>query len=577
MSSTVAAGGRAATRGLRLIVTVLAVTVGIGLLPLLAGRDPALAVLRARAAEREPDDAALESVRSELGLDDGPVRFLLEWLAGLARGDPGTSWVSGQPIAPQLVAALGVSLTLAAAAVAVAAMLAAAFATRPLLRGVTGDHGAARSTVPAALAAVPEFLLASILVVAVAVPLAALPTAGWDGPVHAVLPAIALGVPTGAILGTITVDSVRAVFGEPWVRTWRAAGITPARLAPAVLRRALAVVCGQLGLIFAGLLGGAVAVEVVFAVPGIGRLAADAALAQDLPVVQACLLVLLAIGVITGTLGERAQRVLLGPALDTAALTAAQPLPRGRLRGGLAASGLVAALGAAVVIALTTDPDTVNLAARLEPPSMAHPFGTDALGRDLLARLGHGALHTVGVAVAVTAATLAIGLAVGLLNPRRGGGLVDVVNAVPPVMAGLVVAAVAGPGTFSAALAVGCVVWAPLARHAQLLVAEHLAAPHLDGARAVGAGKTWLLTRHVLPAVLPPLLRHSLVRLPAIALALASLGFLGLGAQPPAPEWGRLLGEALPYADRAPWAVALPVLALAVLGAAALALGNRLR
>ncbi|WP_234425791.1 ABC transporter permease subunit, partial [Streptomyces kebangsaanensis] len=81
--------------------------------------------------------------------------------------------------------------------------------------------------------------------------------------------------------------------------------------------------------------------------------------------------------------------------------------------------------------------------------------------------------------------------------------------------------------------------------------------------------RTHLLRRHLLPAVLPPVTRHALLRLPGIALALASLGFLGLGAQPPSPEWGLLLAENQPYAERAPWAVLAPAAVLALLGALA--------
>ncbi|WP_146060172.1 ABC transporter permease subunit, partial [Streptomyces sp. SM5] len=84
-----------------------------------------------------------------------------------------------------------------------------------------------------------------------------------------------------------------------------------------------------------------------------------------------------------------------------------------------------------------------------------------------------------------------------------------------------------------------------------------------------GAGRVHLLRRHLLPGVVPPVVRHAVLRIPAVALALASLGFLGLGAQPPAPEWGRMLSENMPYAERAPWAVLAPAAALAALGALA--------
>ncbi|MFD7660375.1 ABC transporter permease subunit, partial [Actinosynnema sp. NPDC059797] len=116
-----------------------------------------------------------------------------------------------------------------------------------------------------------------------------------------------------------------------------------------------------------------------------------------------------------------------------------------------------------------------------------------------------------------------------------------------------------------ASLAVGLVSWPALASHAAALVEENRAATHVAAQRALGAPPLWTLTRHVLPAVAGPVARHAVLRLPGIALALASLGFLGLGAPPPAPEWGLLLAESLPYVERAPWATLAPAGALVLL------------
>ena len=138
-------------------------------------------------------------------------------------------------------------------------------------------------------------------------------------------------------------------------------------------------------------------------------------------------------------------------------------------------------------------------------------------------------------------------------------------NALPPVIVGVLVAAVSGPGTGGAALAVALISWPPLAAHAAALVQEVRASTFLMTQKAIGAPPYWILTRHVLPSVAAPVTRHALLRLPGIALALASLGFLGLGAQPPAPEWGLLLDESRAYVERAPWAALSPAVALALL------------
>ncbi|WLQ41647.1 ABC transporter permease subunit [Streptomyces laculatispora] len=550
------------------LAALLAVLAVIGLLPRLTRTDPALTILRARYAERPPTPETLDAIRADTGLDGGPLHILGGWLGGLLHGDLGTSWVSGQPVAPDAIAALGVSLTLMGASLAVALLLAAALAAGTLRRGATRRIVTTRAGVGAAvLAAFPEFLIAAVLAAVVAVRLDWLPALGWGTPGQTVLPALAMGIPAGALLGRLLDDALPAAFAEPWARAATAGGLPATRIARHALRRTLPGLLPQLGLIVVGLTGGAVAVETLYAIPGLGGTALAAALAQDLPVLQACVLMLLLLGIAAGLAARLASRTLLGPALHDGALPALLPpaLPARRLL--TAAAVVLAALFAAVTVTgLLRDPLQIDAAARLAGPSTAHPFGTDSLGRDILARLGHGAARTVLTAVAVSAATLLLGLALGAV---RAGALTETANALPAILTGLVVAGVAGPGPWSAAAAVTAVAWAPIAAHTSALYAQERAAPHIAAARALGAGRAHLLRRHVLPGVLPPVVRHAVLRVPAIALALASLGFLGLGAAPPSPEWGRMLSENLPYAERAPWAVLAPAAALAVLGATA--------
>lgn len=113
------------------------------------------------------------------------------------------------------------------------------------------------------------------------------------------------------------------------------------------------------------------------------------------------------------------------------------------------------------------------------------------------------------------------------------------------------------------------VAWAPLAAHTAALLRQERATLHVEATRGLGADRWYVLRHELLPAALPPVTRHALLRLPSVALALAALGFLGLGAQPPSPEWGLLLAENQPYAERAPWAVLAPAAVLALLGALA--------
>ncbi|WP_416961119.1 ABC transporter permease subunit [Streptomyces sp. Agncl-13] len=616
-----------------------ALVCAVGLLPWLSRTDPALTVLKARSAERDPDPEVLAAIRAQLGLDDGPLHLLGQWLGGLPRGDAGRSWISGAEVMPGVLQALGASLLLMGAAAAVAVVTAALVCAPTLRRGARamgrsddggpGLPGALRefvvrwpggsgsvvaaarpeslarrwsgrppkradaggSTIPAApsgsrtrrragrpagrsggtgsavLAALPEFLTASVLATVVGVQLGWLPALGWYGPRWMVLPALALGLPAGAVLGRLLDDLLPGAFGEPWARAAAARGLPGRRIARHAVRRCLPALLPNMGLFVVGLTGGAVAVEQIFDIPGLGRTTLQAALAQDLPVLQAGTLALLLLAALAAGLTRLAARLLSGPALHADALpslhepstsTAPRTLPvvHGALLLGVVALGL------------PRDPLALDTGLRLQHPTWAHPFGTDALGRDLLARVAHGAVDTLLLALAISAVALGTGVLLGLV-PRLSGPLVDTVNAVPPVLAALLVTAVAGSGAATPALAVAALAWTPLAAHTSALLLQERATLHVTATRGLGAGRWHILRHALLPAVLPPVTRHALLRLPGVALALASLGFLGLGAQPPSPEWGLLLAENQPYAERAPWSVLAPAAVLALLGALA--------
>ncbi|MFC4472600.1 ABC transporter permease subunit [Streptomyces xiangluensis] len=554
-------GGRAGLTRLGCLVAVLAT---VGLLPWLSGRDPALTVLRARSAEQEATPEALAAIREDLGLDAGPLSLLGGWASGLLRGDLGTSWVSGTDVLPSVVAGLQVSLSLMGAALVLALLVTCALVAPVLIRA----RGSAGSFA-AMLAAMPEFLLATLALLVGGVWLGWLPTSGWIGPQYMVLPALALGIPAGGLLGRLVADALPAVLEERWVELWRGAGVRRARISAAALRRVLPPLVPQFGMVSVGLTGGAVAVEVVFAVPGIGRTALGAAKSQDLPLLQGSVLALLTLGLVAGALAALVRRRLLGPALRDAGLTlpAARPV---RAHPAVPVA-LAAVLLTCIGWGLARDPYAVDTTVRLQAPSWAYPLGTDGLGRDVLARLGHGAASTVGTAAAVCLAGLILALALGFV-PSVASGAADIANALPPVIVGILVAAVSGPGTGGAALAVAMISWPALSAHAAALVQEVRASTFLHAQRAIGATPWWILTRHVLPSVTAPVARHALLRLPGIALALASLGFLGLGAQPPAPEWGLLLDESRAYVERAPWAALAPAVALAVMAGLAVSL-----
>ncbi|GAB3645085.1 ABC transporter permease subunit [Glycomyces tarimensis] len=557
---------------------LLAVVTAIGFLPWIAERDPALTVLRARYPGRESTPEVLAAVRADLGLDAGPWPLLRDWLTGLARGDLGTSWVDGRPVAETVVPALGVSLTVMGAALIVAFAVVASACAPALRRAADGRPGRARGVAVAALVALPDFLIATLGIAVLAAWAGLLPVYGFDTPAHLVLPALAMGLPGGAVLARLGRDAIGATAGEDWVRQWRASGYRRSRIVRGLLKRAVPPLLPQIAIVAVSTTGSAVAVETIFAIPGLGRAALAAADAQDLPTLQACMAILIGLGFTGGVLAHIASRRLGAPAKAEAA-PLAPPATGSRGRGLAWIAATAGPLLVAVAFGLARAADGVATAERLAGPSWSQPLGTDSLGRDVLARLGHGTLWTVGAALAACALAYLVALALGF-TPRLAHPLAEAVNSFPIAIAGILVVVALGRGQFGAVLAVTAVSWPPLAAHAAELVAQARAAGHVEARRALGAGPLWMLRKHVLPLTVGPLAAHAGLRLPGMALGIASLGFLGLGAGADSPEWGASLARSMPYLERAPFATLAPAAAmvamtLAVMAAVSLPLTRR--
>lgn len=546
------------------LLTLAGVVVLVGMLPWISGQDPALALLRARSGEQEATVETLNAIRQSLGLDRGPLSLLWEWLKGLLQGDAGNSWVSGRPVLPGMMQAAGVSLTLMLSAATVALILATLLCAPTLYQGLHGRARRSGGLFAALFTALPEFLLASFLLIVGAVWLRWFPPYGWQGLHYAVLPSLALGIPAGGYLGRIIGDALTGTFSENWIATWSTAGIARRHIIVAVLKRTLPGVMPLVGLVLVSLTGGAIAVEKVFAIPGIGRATLGAAAAQDVPALQAGVLILLLMASLAGMFAAGVRLLILGHALRSGAMPVQEDsaVPAGR-RAVWLPLGCLLLLALLLATGLPRDPETSEFL-RLQVPSLDLPFGADAMGRDLLARVAHGTLRTCLLALVVSLSCLGIGLLIGLF-PRLFTGPIEVTNALPPVIAGLVVAAINGPTMAGAAIAVVAVSWAPLAAHTAALVTEINARPYIRMLPVLGTGPVRRSLFYILPALLGPLFRHAMLRLPGIALALASLGFLGLGAPPPTPEWGRVLAEGMPYIERGYWGVLAPAAALCVL------------
>jgi peptide/nickel transport system permease protein len=235
----------------------------------------------------------------------------------------------------------------------------------------------------------------------------------------------------------------------------------------------------------------------------------------------------------------------------------------------------------AAVSALTNGAENrTNLASRFLPPTFTHPAGTDQFGRDVLSLVGAGALSSLALAAALVAmnATLGIVLALtGASGRLRRATLVsmsDTMLSIPTLIIAVVVAATIGSDTGALLLALGFVGWTPYFR---LVLAQIDAAQQqqwVEAAVATGASKGRVLIRHILPVVSPPLVSLIAARFGHAIVSVSSLSFLGVGPQPPSAEWGAVLASAQPHAERAPWVVIAPSLAIIATTSLAFVLGR---
>jgi dipeptide transport system permease protein len=235
------------------------------------------------------------------------------------------------------------------------------------------------------------------------------------------------------------------------------------------------------------------------------------------------------------------------------------------------------------------DPDQQFRDALLTPPvwqggNWTYVFGTDPLGRDMLSRLIFGSRFSLLIGLIVVSASLLTGVILGLLAGYFRGivdvvimRVMDVILAFPSLLLALVLVAILGPGLINAMIAIALVLQPHFARLTRAAVMAEKNREYVISARLAGAGPIRLMFRTILPNCLAPLIVQATLSFSNAILEAAALGFLGMGAQPPTPEWGTMLAEARQFILRAPWVVTLPGLCILVTVLAINLIGDGLR
>jgi len=260
-----------------------------------------------------------------------------------------------------------------------------------------------------------------------------------------------------------------------------------------------------------------------------------------------------------------------------------------RLRSGQARAGFIIVCGIVVAAFLAPwllawDSSVQDLANRLQGPTWQHWFGLDELGRDILARVLLGARVSLLVGVIVVGVSSIVGMAVGAISGYYGGRVdqaigrvMDVLMAFPGMLLAIALVAVLGPSLVNVVIALAVIGWVGYARLVRGQVLRAREFEYVTAARALGAGTVRILTRHVLPSALPPMLVQATLGMAGAILSEAALSFLGLGVQPPTPSWGTMINGGRVHLLDAPHLTVFPGLFLAIVVLGFNFLGDGLR
>lgn len=223
----------------------------------------------------------------------------------------------------------------------------------------------------------------------------------------------------------------------------------------------------------------------------------------------------------------------------------------------------------APLLAPTTEIYDVHLSERLQKPSYEHPFGTDNQGRDILSRVIFGTRITILIAFIAIGASLFIGVPLGLVAGYFDNFLSEIIQrisdiflGIPQLILAIAVAAVLGPSIETAILALSITYWPWFSRLVFAQTRSVRMSMFIEATRALGAGNTRIIFLHILPNVLTPIIIRSTIGMGYTILTAATLGFLGVGAQAPSPEWGLALAEAREFLPKAWWFALFPGLAI---------------
>ena len=259
------------------------------------------------------------------------------------------------------------------------------------------------------------------------------------------------------------------------------------------------------------------------------------------------------------------------------------------LRSPQGAAGVLILLLALLMVAggahvAPFDPEAISILTRYRPPGAEHWFGTDQLGRDILSRVLVGARSTILLSLLATVLAMVIGSVLGTASAYLGGKVdeflmrtMDAVMAIPSLLFALLIVSTLGQSSMNAVLAITIAFVPGMVRIARSVALAARQQDYISAAIARGEAGYYIILREMLPNILAPIIVEATIRVAFAIMLFATLSFLGLGAQPPEPEWGLMVSEARSYFFKAPWMMMIPGLAIALVAIGFNLLGDGLR
>ncbi len=552
-------------------------------------------------------EAQKELMREELGLNlPVPLQYL-RWLFHLLQGDMGVSYISGRPVFSTFMEKLPATIYLTITSIILTIVISIPLGIISAVRQnkVTDYVIRFLSFIGNSL---PNFFVALLLIYIFALKLGLFPVmgnaAGWKS---VILPTLTLAIAMAAKYTRQVRATVLEELNQDYVTGARARGVTERRILYFnVLKSSMLTIVTLLALSIGSLLGGTAIVESIFLWDGVGKLAVDAIMTRDYPIIQAYVIwmaiIYVAVNLVTDIIyhyldprirlqgGQRKKRkrkhvgtMRFSNAASSAGKLIYQTIAQEkdsvtirkqkvkkdytkvRLIVFLVLVGILLLCAALAAHITPYDPYAQDLSQALMPPGEGHLLGTDRYGRDMLSRVIMGSQTTIFSSLLLVLIIVVTGMIVGIICGWKGGKLdtvlmriSDVFLAFPGMVFAIAVAGVLAGGLMNAVVALAAISWPKFARLARSQVLSIRNMPYISAAKLAGSGSGKIIWKHILPNITGPIIVTAVLEIGTMIMELAGLSFLGLGATPPLAEWGSMMSNGRSMLQTCPWVVLAP-------------------